>query len=217
MSGGEGAFMKYLLTLLIRLVDRTVYAMWDWLSPRSSVFYVRGRFLYDSNRKRVILRGINLMLLDDWDFPGIPGSDLAETGKLDELAKTGANAVRIQWYKNYSKPRTFPHDISHLDAFLDKCRENSLIPIVELHDWTCKDYIQSVNDELIEWWTRPNVVAVLKRHERYLIINLANELGLYRFLPQAERAAALDRFKNNYKTAITSIRDEGLRMPIMID
>lgn len=215
MSGGKGAFMKYLLTLLIRLVDRTAYAMWTWLSPRSSVFYVRGRFLYDNNRRRVILRGINLPLLDDWNFPG--------SDKLDELAQTGANAVRIQWYKNYNNPARPPESlpgISDLDAFLDKCRENSLIPIVELHDWTCQDFTEPVNMQLIElidWWTRPDVVEVLKRHERYLIINLANELGRYRFRPRAQQATALDRFKNAYKEAITSIRDEGLRMPIMID
>jgi mannan endo-1,4-beta-mannosidase len=208
------ASIRWLFRNIDRLRERTIDAVGNWLSPtnQSSVFYVSGRYLYDNNRVRVILRGINLMLLDDWDFP--------VSDKLGELAKTRANAVRIQWYKNYGNPARRRYSISDLDVFLDKCRVNRLIPIVELHDWTGDDYTQSVNDELIAWWTSPDVVALLRRHERYLIINLANELGQYRFyLPAtpANQAGALDRFKNYYKAAITAIRDQGLRMPIMID
>jgi len=67
----------------------------------------------------------------------------------------------------------------------------------------------------MEWWTRSDVVSVLKRHQRYLIINLANELGDYRWLGAS--AAALNNFSNAYKKAITSIRNQGFQMPIMID
>lgn len=202
------------ITWLFHRIERTLDAVGIWLSLRNSVFYVHGRYLYDNNHEKVILRGINLMLADDWDFPG--------SDKLGELEKTGANAVRIQWYKQYPPPqdpnlKRPDYDIYDLDDFLEKCRVKSLIPILELHDWTRQDYTQSVNMELISWWTRPDVVAVLRRHERYLIINLANELGRYRFVAPADRPAALNNFKNNYKTAITSIRNQGLRMPIMID
>lgn len=182
---------------------------WPWFRffTKSDVFYVEGRYLYDNDRSKVILRGINLPLLDDWAFPG--------SDKLGELAKTGANAVRIQWYAQYPNPDRPPYTISDLDAFLEKCRTSGLIPIVDLHDCTCKDDPNLVNTQLIGWWTRPDVVCVLKRHQRYLIINLANELGAYRW--QGSSTAALDNFKNAYKTAITSIRNQGLRMPIMID
>lgn len=56
-------------------------------------FYTDGRHLHDSHGNKIILRGINLPLLDDWNFP--PGD------KLTDLEQTGANAVRIQWYINY--------------------------------------------------------------------------------------------------------------------
>jgi mannan endo-1,4-beta-mannosidase len=184
------------------------------LSHQSSVFYVSGRYLYDNNHKKVILRGINLMLVDDWDFP--------TSDKLLELAKTRANAVRIQWYTKYDDPARPPYNISHLDAFLNKCRVNRLIPIVQLHDWTCKDFTEIVKMrmidrlmQLISWWTNPDVLEVLRRHERYLIINLANELGWYRW--RGSSATALNNFRDAYKTAITAIRNKDLRMPIMID
>jgi mannan endo-1,4-beta-mannosidase len=179
----------------------------EWLFPTSDVFYVDGRYLYDNCRSKVILRGINLPLVDDWDFPG--------NDKLGELAKTKANAVRIQWYAQYPNQERPPYDISHLDAFLEKCRDNSLIPIVELHDCTCASDPELVNTQLMSWWTRSDVVSVLRKHERYLIINLANELGSYRW--QNRSTAALDNFKNAYKKAITGVRNQNLRMPIMID
>src|SRR5262245_10249514 len=61
--------------------------------PQRKTFYTNGRHLYDPKGDKVILRGINLALLDDWSFP--------EKNKLADLEKTGANAVRIQWYVDY--------------------------------------------------------------------------------------------------------------------
>lgn len=89
---------------------------------------------------------------------------------------------------------------------------------MELHDYTCKSDPELVNTQLMSWWTDPKVVSVLKKHERYLIINLANELGFYRWAEApVTPATALVNFKNAYKTAITSIRGQSLHMPIMID
>src|SRR5690349_7533627 len=51
--------------------------------------YIAGRHLHEPDGDQLILRGINLPLLDDWNFP--PGN------RLDDLVQTGANAIRIQW------------------------------------------------------------------------------------------------------------------------
>src|SRR5690349_112657 len=32
-------------------------------------FYTEGRHLYDPNGNKIVLRGINVPLLDDWEFP----------------------------------------------------------------------------------------------------------------------------------------------------
>src|SRR5690349_2685165 len=61
--------------------------------PQRETFYTDGRHLHDPNGQKIILRGINLPLLDDWDFP--------PSDKLADLEQTGANAVRIQWYIAY--------------------------------------------------------------------------------------------------------------------
>jgi len=191
--------------------------------PELPPLYVSGRNLYDGQNNLVVLRGIKLPLLDDWEFSSKPAPRAVYTpemqfGKLEELAKTRVNTVRIQWYAQYPETSRPQYDIRHLDAVLEKCQRNCLIPIVELHDCTCNPDPKFVNEQLIPWWTNPRTVEVLKKHEQYLIINLANELGTYRWVkPPATPAAALNTFKVAYKDAITKIRDQGLRMPIMID
>jgi mannan endo-1,4-beta-mannosidase len=183
-----------------------------WSSPALAqsreTLYVQERYLYDSSGQKIILRGINLPLLDNWDFP-----QADELAKLTELEKTGANAVRIQWYKDYGQPRP-AYSPQDLDNFLTKCKENRIIPILGLWDLTCKDDVSLLNTRLIPWWISDDVLFVLKKHQQYLIINLANELGKYRWLGSSPEA--LETFKTAYKSAITSIRQH-LRTPIMID
>ena len=173
---------------------------------KKPTFYTEGRYLYNRFGENVILNGINLPILDDWNFP--------QSDKLAELKKTGANAVRIQWYKDYGQPNRPSYSISDLDNVLTRCRKSRIIPIVMLSDLTCNSDPQLLNTQLIPWWTQNDVLKVLKKHESYLIINLANELGFYRWTDNQQ--AALNSFKNAYKSAISSIR-QYLHLPIMID
>jgi mannan endo-1,4-beta-mannosidase len=165
-----------------------------------------GRHLFDSSGKKIILRGINLPLLDDWDFP--------QADKLAELEKTGSNAVRIQWYINYPEPSRPTYSVQDLDIFLTNCKANRIIPILGLWDFTCNADPTLLNTQLVPWWISPSVLDVLKKHQRYLIINLANELGFYRWADNSE--IALNTYKDAYKSAISSIRRH-LHLPIMID
>jgi mannan endo-1,4-beta-mannosidase len=175
-------------------------------SQTKNTLYTKGRYLYDSSGQKIVLRGINLPLLDDWDFP--------QSDKLAELEKTAANAVRIQWYKDYGQPTRPAYSLQDLDNFLAKCKTNQIVPILGLWDLTCKSDATMLNTQLIPWWTSEPVLAVLKKHQRYLIVNLANELGIYRWADNSEEA--LETYKNAYKSAITSIRQH-LQVPIAID
>ena len=167
----------------------------------------QGRSLYDSMGQKIVLRGVDLPLLDDWSFP--------QSNKLAELAKTGANAVRIQWYINYGNSSRPQYSLQDLDNFLGQCTTQGIIPILFLSDVTCQPNPALVNTQLIPWWTSPDVMTVLKKHQQHLIINLANELGFYRWV--GSTTTALEDFKNAYKTAITSIRQQDLHVPLMID
>ena len=194
-------------TFVNGVVDPDTWAklLGDQPLPRET-FYTDGRHLHDPNGKKIVLRGINLPLLDDWDFP--PGS------KLSDLEQTGANAVRIQWYINYGKADRPAYTLADLDGFLTQCKAKRMIPILGLWDVTCLADAALVNTQLIPWWTSDEVVAVLNKHKQYLIINLANELGFVRW--SADPVAALTAFKDAYKSALTSLRQK-LHMPVMID
>ena len=174
--------------------------------PPRETFYTVGPMLHAPDGREMVLRGINLPLLDDWNFP--------QSDQLADLEQTGANAVRIQWYLNYGSAHRPAYSLADLDAFLDRCRECNIVPILGLWDLTCEGNPSLLNTRLVPWWTSDAVVAVLNKHQRYLIINLANELGNYRWTNDS--AAALNHFCDAYKTALTQIRAK-LHMPVMID
>ena len=167
--------------------------------------FVQGKNLYDSQSQPLVLRGVNYSVMDDWGFPA--------TDLISEIEKSGANTIRLQWYKTYAARPAYT--ATDLDNLLTKCKTNRIIPILELHDITCQADANLINTQLISWWTDPAIVTVLNKHKKYLIINLANEVGRYRWAGYSP--ASLANWKDAYKTAITSIRNAGLNMPIMID
>jgi len=150
-------------------------------------FKVAGRFLYDKCGEKVILRGINKMTV----WTDINGES------FPEIAKTGANSVRIVWVTT--------GDIEKFDSAISKCRQNKMIPMVELHDATGE---WSKLSTCVNWWIKPEVVSVIQKHEEYLLINIANECG--QTVTEAD-------FKAGYTDAITKMRAAGIHVPLIID
>jgi mannan endo-1,4-beta-mannosidase len=114
-----------------------------------------------------------------------------------EIAKTGANAVRIVW--------TDEGSAAELDRAIENAVAQKLIPMPEHHGATGD---LSKLPTAVNYWTRADVVTVLKRHEPYLLLNIANEAGA---------SVSRSDFENAYRTAITRIRDTDVKMPLVID
>ncbi len=150
-------------------------------------FRVAGRFLYDKCGEKVILRGINKMTV----WTDISGAS------FPEIAKTGANSVRIVWVTT--------GDLTKFDAAIQKCRDNKMIPMVELHDATGEWSKLSI---CVDWWCKPEVVNVIQKHEEYLLVNIANECG---------NAVSEADFKSGYTDAVKKMRAAGIHVPIVID
>jgi mannan endo-1,4-beta-mannosidase len=158
-------------------------------SAAADGFHVLGRHLYDRCGELVVLRGVNKMII--WtDIDGVPS--------CAAIARTGANAVRMVWLTDGSA--------AELDEAIGNCVAAGLIPMVELHDGI-GDW--SLLPALVDWWTRPDVLDVIDRHHRYLLINIGNEVG--------DATVTPEMFRTGYRTAVQRMRDAGIHVPLVID
>jgi mannan endo-1,4-beta-mannosidase len=110
---------------------------------------VRGRHLYDRCGEQVVLRGVNEMIVWSGGRDGNP--------EFSEIAKTGANAVRIVW--------TEEGTAAELDAVITNALGNHLVPMVEHHGATGDLSLVPV---VVDYWTRRDVVAVIKKARGFL-------------------------------------------------
>ena len=151
-------------------------------------FFVQDRYLYSKDNEKVILRGVNHMFI--WTD--------REGKTIPEIAKTGANCVRIVWN---TRGR-----ISDLDNIMGLCISNGMIPIPEIHDTTGNwDRLP----EALDYWLRDETLQVLSNHQEYMILNIGNEPGA--------GEVSESEFFDVYHMIVTKMRAAGIRVPIMID
>ncbi len=152
--------------------------------------YVKGRFLYAPNGEKIILRGINKMNVV---------TDPSGEKSFPEIAKTGANTVRIMW-------ATWGGKGEKLDIIIGNCIKHQMIPIIELHDATGK---WNKLDECVNFWLQKDVVATIKKYQKYLLLNIANEAGT--------DTVSQRNFTITYGAIIKKMRTAGINIPLMID
>jgi len=180
--------MKFIFTPLLLFIIVSGYAQ--------NTYQVKGRFLTDPCGDTVILRGVNKMVIWRWGA----GDGLTS---LAEIAKTGANCVRMVW--DYSGTADM------LNTALTTCEQLKMIPLIEQHDDNPADNTNEVDNLplYMQYWMKPDVLAVLKAHQAHLLLNIVNELGTF--------ATTTDAFINAYKDAITTFRTAGVNAPLVID
>jgi len=161
-------------------------------SVPEGVMKVEGRFLYDKCGEKVVLRGVNAMIVY-WDREG--------TITFPEVAKTGASCVRIFWKLDHPTPTP-----EELDLAIANCIANKMIPMVGLWDAT-GDW--SKLGFCVDWWTSPEIVEVVKKHEDYLLVNIANEAGGF--------SVTEKEFRDGYEVPIGRMRAAGIHTPLVVD
>ena len=181
------------------LVDeKTWSSLLGWTVKLTPGYFTLDRGIFDRLGNSVLLRGVNKMSVWDNDDP-----DGVTT--FQEIKKTGANSVRIVWTTTVSSPPV-PTDPARLNRLITNAKTNKLIPMIELHDATGN--LGKLND-LVDYWIRPDIVAIVKRHEEYLLLNIGNEVG-------DERVTSKE-FEAAYLNAVARIRGAGIRTPLVID
>ena len=178
---------KILFIVLILLVYVASFAA----AVKHPGFYTEGKSIYDSCGEKILLRGVNKMTV--W-------TDKAGAC-FPEIAKTGANSVRIVWT---IKDGT----MEELDSAITACVKEKMIPIIELHDATCK-WDMELMDKLTAYWTDKKMISIIQKHEKYLIINYGNEIGDW-------KVSSTD-YTETYTAIIKKMRKAGIKVPIMLD
>ena len=152
-------------------------------------FRVQGRTLVAPDGEVVVPVGVNKMVI--WtDRDGMPA--------FPEIAQTGASAVRIVWLMEGSA--------TELDVAITNAINHDLIPLIDCHDTTGE---WEVFPACVDFWVRPDVLAVIAKHEDYLLLNIANE---------ADEGGLSDyEYRAGYEWAIKRLRAAGIRVPLIVD
>lgn len=162
---------------------------------------VKGKHIIAPCGDTIIPKGVNYAVYG-WGWN-------ASENLFPEIAKSGANTVRIVWYANNNAP--IYSNLALLDSALSRCIQNKMIPILELHDQTCSNNTAAIITTC-NWFTQANVKAILLKHKKWLMINPVNEAGYVKWYNNDE-----NRFKTMYETIINNLRNAGLDMPLVLD
>ncbi len=197
-------------------------------SQTQTTLKVVGKNLTLTNGQTVILRGVNYPIIDEGS---ISLSNPAEYQPyIDQVALTGANAIRLLWYTNGiswrdktaqgGTPGTVDGYVNngHLSNIIAYCISKGMIPILSIHNdnyITCSTDWNHFNTAVMSFWTSPAVLNLIENNKSKIIINLANEFDYVRWT--GNQTTALTNFKNNYNIAINTLRNAGVTVPIMID
>lgn len=167
---------------------------------KTTGFFVLGRDLYDRRGVKVLLRGVNKMSVWDLDDP-------VGLATFPEIKQTGANTVRIVWaITSNLEPGGPATALARLNPLITNAKASHLIPMIELHDATGK--WGRLND-LVDYWTQPAVVKILRKHKAYLLVNIANEAG--------DHTVSQADFVAGYSNAVQRMRAAGIHAPLVID
>lgn len=153
----------------------------------AATWTVDGATLRDPCGEAVVLRGVNHPTM----FVDRAGA------ALPEIAATGANAVRLFWVAGADV------SVSAAEPAIVRAIEAGMVPMLEMHDSTCKWAL----DGIVDAWTAPDTVAMIQRHQDNLLVNLANEAS----------TDDDDAFERDTIAAVARMRAAGIRVPIVID
>jgi len=155
-------------------------------------FFVSGSKVYDANGQEFVMRGFSQSA--SW------GNTINNWSALAETPKTGANVSRLAMSD---------FGISYSPAsramVADRMIAEGIVPVVEDHDTTNRKDVASLN-KVVDRWLNPANVAWLKKDEKYVILNIANEWG-----------PVTTVWRDAYVSAIKRIRAAGIKALVMID
>ncbi len=185
---------------LIRFIVVIIAARFSVPASGSSGFHISGRKVLDSKDNEFIMRGINHA--HTWYE-----SQLSTA--IPAIAKTGANCVRVVLSNGKHAENWGKNDANDVKNVIKICKDNKLIPILEVHD--CTGYPEKQGavqlSTAVDYWIE--LKNELIGQEEYVIINIANE-------PFGNNVQA-STWINEHKTAIERLRENGFEHLLIVD
>ncbi|WP_176736480.1 glycoside hydrolase family 5 protein [Oligoflexus tunisiensis] len=171
----------------------------------SETFTIQNGKLVDPSGRVFIPRGINMPFAYYFD---------KSFQAIGHAKATGFNAVRVVWCAdNYQDPegRCQPKDFrpaAELDRVLTELTSQRLVAILNLQNATGQNTLEPLQ-LMIDYLIRADIQAVLMKHKKNLIINIANEwMGGW-----TKNRAWLE----GYQGAIKQLRKAGLPHVLIVD
>lgn len=164
-------------------------------------FHMDGLKFLDANGNEFIMRGVNFpyaWYTKEW------------ARSVPAMKVIGCNTVRVVLGTGDQHPRT---SSAELATIIHDLEAHQMLAVLEVHD--CTGYGEQQHapravplTSATAYWTSPEIMAVLKGHEKSTIINIANEpIG----------NAMVDTWFDSTKQAVLALRAAGLTHTIMVD
>jgi mannan endo-1,4-beta-mannosidase len=160
-------------------------------------FRVSGSTLMDPCDNPVILRGVNEMVTF------IPNGGNDGSTCFDEIAKTGANSVRLYW--------TTDDTADNLDRLLSNAEKYRLVPIIYVFNSKLNGPAPTNVSEAVNYWTNTdlNILPTVLKHKNWLVIALRER--------DQTSSVIADQWASYFATAVTQMRNAGIDVPLAID
>ncbi len=168
----------------------TLFLCFAYSASADNVLQVRGRYLTTPCGDTIVLHGLNKMCIYDANDFGMP--------IIPEIKKTEANVLRIVWDKSGSA--------ENLDRVIQATIDNAMIPMVEMHDATGN---WNEVDGVVDFWLSDDILSVVRKHSKYILVNIANEPGDYNITAV--------QFTDKMSKAIQRFRTSGIQAPLVLD
>lgn len=182
---------------------------------RPNYIHLVGTELRDPCNETIVIRGISKMTIFEQN-------DLDGKKAFPEIAKTNANCIRIVWGMGriVGQNQVVATTAEELDKVINTAKANKMIPMIGLWDFTDEvDGGFSKLSQYVDYWIRPDILAVIKKHQDNLIIGICNECGesINNENDSAEMNIKLEKYVTEYKKAIIAMRNAGIEAPLIIN
>lgn len=168
------------------------------IKAQDCVLKVNGTKIYTPHQQQIVLRGVNAFTIFGRDEDGFP--------TFRDISSTGANVSRIVWKAAMSNGTRM--DPAGLEVLIKDCVTRNMLAMPELHDATGKDGNSNEWNLIMDYWTSDDVKAIIKKYEKFILLNIANETFA---------GKVTQEWEDLYKSAITTLREVGYKCPLVID